>query len=450
MNSLMRKLFYFLLIVLVVTAVSCTTSDNENSDANSNETNTAIEATGDQTIITFAVNGWERGLYQERVKAFEETHPNIKVEMISTDEIMGNPRGGSSVSVAVGGPDDTLLQMVQAADIISWYIQPGFVQEGLLLDLAPLMAGDEGFDAADYYAGTLEQYQWDGGTWGVPTTAGYSLIFYDKDLFDKAGVDYPEAGWTWDDFLATAQDLTLRDGREVTQWGFSYQYMGPFDLVQAKVGPIFDLTSDPPTARLEDPEVIAAFQWVADLHDKYEVAPYAKPPESEEDAAAYEEMFRLMDEGKVAMWPEQSEAYQWRSEERNIGVVPFPVGPENDRSSPMMNWGGSVLAVSAGTAHPQAAWEWIKFLTEQQGDNEFAFGPGGPTSLPARKSVAEASGVWDELDEELAEALRFAVEHGFTAVYPPAGGEELYQAIDLIVGEGKEVADVMAAAQESF
>ena len=452
MNKLKKyKLLYFLLVVLLGTAVSCQTSDNnDNTNENTNETTTANNETGDQTTITFAVNGWERGLYQERVKAFEEAHPDIKIELVSTDEIMGNQGNPNSVSVTLGGPDDTLMQLVQGADIISWYIQPGFITDGLLLDLAPLMAGDDNFDAADYYPGTLGQYQWDGGTWGIPTTAGYSLIFYDKDLFDKAGIDYPESGWTWDDLLAAAQDLTLRDGDEVTQWGFTYQYMGPFDLVQAKVGPIFDLTSNPPTARLEDLEVIAAFQWVADLHEKYEVAPYAKPPESEEDAAAYEEMFRLMDEGKVAMWPEQSEAYQWRSQERNIGVVPFPVGPENDQSSPMMNWGGSVLAVSAGTAYPQAAWEWIKFLTEQQGDNEFAFGSGGPTSLPARKSVAEASGVWDKLDDELAEALRFAVEHGFTVVYPPAGGEELYQAIDLIVAEGKAAADVMAAAQESF
>ena len=257
---------------------------------------------------------------------------------------MGNP--GGRVVMSSGG-DDSLLRLVQGADVISWYLQPGFVQDGLLLDLGPLMTADDNFDAADYYPGLLEQYQWDGGTWGLPTNAGYTLVFYDKDLFDAAGVDYPEAGWSWDDFLATAQALTLRSGDEVTQWGFTYQFMDPMGMVQAKVGPVFDLNSDPPTARLEDPEVVAAFQWLADLHTEYEVAPYAKPPQSEEDAAAYEEMFRLMDEGKVAMWPETSEAYIWRSEQRNIGVVPFPVDSSSDRSSPVMGY-GNALAVSAG------------------------------------------------------------------------------------------------------
>ena len=455
MNSLRRIFLYMLLAILVVTAVSCQTSDSDgsansdnNADANTNETTAANDETEDQTIITFAVNGWERGLYEDRVTAFEEAHPDVKIELVSTDEIMGNQ--GNRVSVTVDGGDDSLLRLVQAADVISWYIQPGFVQDRLLLDLAPFMAGDDNFNADDYYPGVLEQFQWDGGTWGIPTNASYNLIFYDKDLFDKAGVAYPEAGWTWDDFLATAQNLTLREGGEVTQWGFTNQFSGPLELVQAKVGPIFNLASEPATARLEDPEVIDAFQWVADLHTKYEVAPYATPPESEEDFAAYEEMYQLMEDGKVAMWPEFSEAFAWRSEERNIGVVPFPVTDSSDHSSPIAGFGGGVLAVSAGTTQPQAAWQWIKFLTQQRGDDAFAFGPGGSTSLPARKSVAEASGVWDEMDAELATALRFAVEHGFTAVYPPAGGEKLYQAIDLIIGQEKDAADVLAEAQQEF
>ena len=169
MNSFKRTFLYLLIVILLVTAVSCQTSDNDdtnnNENTNTNESTTANEATGDQTIITFAVSGWERGLYENRVTAFEEAHPDIKIELVSVDEIMGNPSGRVVMS---SGGDDSLLRLVQGADIISWYIQPGFVQDGLLLDLAPLMTADDNFDAADYYPGLLEQYQWDGGTWGVP------------------------------------------------------------------------------------------------------------------------------------------------------------------------------------------------------------------------------------------------------------------------------------------
>ncbi len=466
MNSMKRTFLTLLLGVLMITAVSCKANDPDTTDNNDNDTNANADTTanesdttssddengdGEQTIITFAVNGWERGLYENRIEAFEEAHSDIKVELVSVDDLMGNrTQTGNSVVVEVRGPGDELLNLVQGADVISWYLQPGFVGDGLLLNLAPLMEGDDNFDASDYYPNILEQYQWDGGTWAVPTSASYMLIYYDKDLFDAAGVDYPKAGWSWDDFVATAQATTLREGNEVTQWGFFSQFSDPLQLVQAKAGPIFNLANDPPTARLDAPEVVEAFQWIVDLYDKYEVSPYAPQPQSEEDAAAFEEMYRLMEDGKVAMWPDNAESYFWRSEERNLGVVPFPISRDNEQSSPITSWGGSTLAISAGTAYPQAAWEWIKFLTQQTGDNTFAFGPGGPISLPARRSVAEVGGVWDEMDDELADALRFAVEHGFVPVYPPAGGEKVYQALDFVLGEGKDVTDVLAEAQQAF
>ncbi|VAW29909.1 hypothetical protein MNBD_CHLOROFLEXI01-1320, partial [hydrothermal vent metagenome] len=197
MNSMKRTLLTLLLTLLLTTAVSCKANDPDTTDNNANDTDTTVneadtgnnnDENGDkeQTTITFAVNGWERGLYENRVEVFEEAHPDIKVELVSVDELMGNQNQGNAVVVELGGSDDSLLKLVQGADIISWYIQPGFVGDGLLLDLAPLMEGDNNFDAADYYPSVLEQYQWDGGTWAVPTNASYMLIFYDKDLFDAA------------------------------------------------------------------------------------------------------------------------------------------------------------------------------------------------------------------------------------------------------------------------
>lgn len=44
-------------------------------------------------------------------------------------------------------------------------------------------------------------------------------VYYNKKLFDEAGVAYPQAGWTWDDFYATAKQLTVKKGEKTTQWG---------------------------------------------------------------------------------------------------------------------------------------------------------------------------------------------------------------------------------------
>ena len=463
MDSVKRIFLYFLLVGLLITAVSCQADDAETDNSADTETvetnsdtteeapaetsNDTAESNADtQTIITFAVNEWERGRYKDQIEIFEETHPDIKVELISGEELMESPEGDDGYFDPF--QDGALLSLVQGADVISWYIQPGLVQDGLLLNLDPLIAADDSFDVSDFYLGTIDRYQWDGGTWGVPLNANFLLIFYDKDLFDAAGVDYPEQGWTWDDFLATAQAVTMRDGDEVTQWGFTNQYTGDLGLVQAKIGPIIDATSEPATARFEDPDVVAAFQWVADLYTEYEVIPYAAT--SEEDFSAYEEIYNMLEEGKIAMWADSVESFAWRSQNRNLGVVPFPVSDDNPNSSPTVSWGSGILAVSAGTAYPDAAWEWISFLTEQDGDEMVFFGVDGPTSVPARRSVAERSGLWDEMDEALSAAARFAVEHAFVTENSLVGGEAIYGILPAIIEEDRDVADALADAQEAF
>ena len=103
---------------------------------------------------------------------------------------------------------------------------------------------------------------------------GYQLIFFNKDAFDAAGLDYPEAGWTWDDALAMAQELTIRDGDEVTQWGFVEPNSNPAGFVELYAGRFYDGSSDPPTFDLEDPAVAEAVAWYTDLVTEYEAAPY--------------------------------------------------------------------------------------------------------------------------------------------------------------------------------
>ena len=58
----------------------------------------------------------------------------------------------------------------------------------------------------------LGAYNYDGVQYGLPTDLDLQLIYYNKDLFDAAGVSYPEAGWNWDDYLAISKALTQGEG----------------------------------------------------------------------------------------------------------------------------------------------------------------------------------------------------------------------------------------------
>jgi multiple sugar transport system substrate-binding protein len=59
-----------------------------------------------------------------------------------------------------------------------------------------------GYDLEDYWPGLLESAKFEGSVYGFPRDIEVNVIYYNKDMFDAAGVAYPSDDWTWDDFLA--------------------------------------------------------------------------------------------------------------------------------------------------------------------------------------------------------------------------------------------------------
>jgi multiple sugar transport system substrate-binding protein len=74
-----------------------------------------------------------------------------------------------------------------------------YAANGTLLDLSGLMSAD-----APFYPRALEAFSYDGVQYALPATFSDVLLFYNADLFDQAGIDYPTAEWTWEDAVAAA------------------------------------------------------------------------------------------------------------------------------------------------------------------------------------------------------------------------------------------------------
>ena len=114
---------------------------------------------------------------------------------------------------------------------IKWRMSSGFVDEwiadGLLLNIQEYIDRDIMPNADDYFTGLLDVARAPDKTTGdahaFPFAFVETVLYYSQDAFDEAGVAYPdEAGWTWDEFLAIAQALTIDegDGGLVDQYGF--------------------------------------------------------------------------------------------------------------------------------------------------------------------------------------------------------------------------------------
>jgi multiple sugar transport system substrate-binding protein len=365
--------------------------------------------------ITFACYEGALGEFEKLADEFHRLNPDIKVQLVSISD----------------WPEDAAEKLAAAADTTSSYQYPQ--SRGVLRDLQPFIEADRTFDLDDFYPGMLEAYRGDGGQWAVPAAAYLQLIQYDKVFFDEAGVDYPQPGWTWDDFLDKAKQLTVRDGDQVIRYGCvdPEGQTTSLAVILSQAGSLVDETTDPPTPRLDRPEVAQAVQWYADLILEHDVMP--GPPEDSED---YNELYALT-EDKAAMSIGGSFVVVWPGQEEFKGIVSLPQGKTT--VNPMWVSG---YVMSAGTQHPDESWRWLVFLTRHQ-PSRLAM----PIRLPVRRSVAEESGLWEDLPEDQVAAYQAALEHPFALNRMPGIWAPLREAILAIVKGESDVEAALAEAQ---
>jgi multiple sugar transport system substrate-binding protein len=391
----------------------------------------AIGVEGEEVTITFACDYGATYEFEKLAQSFHQAHPTINVRVISIEDVLG-------IGLGDPWPKDSIARLASAADVVNTWFRPADIRSGLIMNLQPFIEADRSFQAEDFYPGTLEGFQWNGGTWALPAGVEAHLTFYNKDLFDRAGVPYPKAGWTLEDFLDIAKRLTVRQEGEVIQWGFADTVTHVPAFLRLQGVKLVDDTTQPPTPSLDTPEVAQALRWYTDLTLTHGVSP--PYPKVGDDHVYLEEMRRLVDEGKVAMWTDLSINREYRSESINLGIVPFPAGEV--KLNPIMK---SCYWISVGTAHPQESWLLLKALTRQPPRRW----PG--RTLPARRSVAEETGYWDELDEETAAAYRYALEHAWIQEHGwniPNIAFVLFEATLAVLKGEKGVEEALAEAQQ--
>ena len=409
------------------------------------------------TILKFAVSMMDQNRYDSLIKAFEAENPGVHISTVSIEDTLGTGPGGFN------WPDDAYLRLAAAADVIGATATRGAVQQGALLDLTSFIESDSNLKPEAFYPGVLESVQWEGGTWSLPVEVSYPLIYFDKTLFDAAGVAYPQPGWTWDDFLATAQALTVSSGDTASQWGFVEPAFDPVTFVQAKAGLLFNPDANPPAARLDDAAVVDAVRWYTDLFLTHKVAPYYS--RSDEGGSGVITSsgggvgVALSPEGmriggtQAAMWfSAGGRGFQVRfmggpgqeQQQTTTGAVPFPVDKPDDHTTPAVVDG---LSISAGTQKADLAWKWISFLAQQSAGQRGPFNALNTGTVPALPSVAVAAGYWDNLGEDFAAALKYAIEHAYIDTYDGTGYDTFRAAVTDVMDNGTPIETALAGAQ---
>jgi len=237
-----------------------------------------------------------------------------------------------------------------------------------------------------FYTKALEALSYNGRLYAIPRDVSNLVIYYNKDLFAKYNVPYPDKNWEFKDFLATAQKLTKdtnKDGK-TDIWGVSFEedliYYLPY--LMSEGGGV--LSDDLKTSIINTPESKKGLQFYTDLRNKYNVAPKAS-----ESASAT--MAQLFLQEKLGMYISgRWMVPKYRTDAKfNWDVINFPKG---DKGS-VVAMDASGWAIAKSSNNKEAAALLIKYLSSKKSIEKFNK---SGLIVPARIDVAEGDFLKDK------------------------------------------------------
>ena len=201
--------------------------------------------------------GYAEAHLEEGVLApYELAHPGLRVMQQSAAASQTAYRERVLTAIAAGAPPDVFL--LDDSDV------PTFTGRGQVLDLAPYLLR-LGVDLQRYDPTVLSVFTRGGAVYALPQGYTPIVVAYNKDLFDRAGLPYPNDDWTWDDFKRIAKLLTRdTDGDgQIDQWGTAFERR-PFLWIPwlwSGGGDVLCADGRRATGCLDSPATVEAIRW---------------------------------------------------------------------------------------------------------------------------------------------------------------------------------------------
>ena len=293
---------------------------------------------GDAVTITysnFIANGGNEENLEAIVDAFEAENPDITVDV--TTSAYADYFTKLQTDLAAGTAADVFD--VDAGSFAN--IQAS----GVLAELTDV-------DSSAYRTSVLDAYNVDGAQYGLPTSFSNVVLFYNQELFDAAGVEYPTADWTWADEQAAAEQLT---DAAAGVWG-DYQPISYHEYYKAVQQAGGDFLSEDGTEAAFDSEAgIAAADWLAGKSGTV-------MPSAADGAGTPDFDLNLFKEGKLAMW----HTGIWMI--GLVGDLPFEwdIAVEPGDAQKASATFSNAVVVSADSEHQEAAQKWAEYLSSSK------------------------------------------------------------------------------------
>jgi multiple sugar transport system substrate-binding protein len=286
--------------------------------------------------------------------------------------------GGGEVELVTVGRDDHLTRLSTAfasgdapdVFLINYREYAPFVQRGAVQPIRPLLQ-QEGIDTREYYPEPLRAFTYDGELQCMPQNISSLVVYWNRGLFAQAGVPAPKAGWTWGDFVSTAQALTT-DGVKGVGIDSSITRMAPF--IWSSGGTIVDDDAAPTRTTLHEPGARAALEAVVDL-----IGTGAAPDKEQLAAQGLPEQFMT---GKVAMFLSSRVEVPALREQRGLD---FDVAALPRMGKPASVLHSDAYCIASSSENKAAAAKFVTWAVGRLGQNITAL---GGRTVPSLRSIA--------------------------------------------------------------
>ena len=335
-------------------------------------------------------------IIKNSVARFNEANPGIEVALERLPA--GDPYTEKILTQMAGGnPVDVMFVNAE-----QFYI---YAEKGILKPLNDYIKKDS-FPIESFYKEVVDKFSVNGNIYVIPRDiAPVCVVYYNKDMFDKAGLEYPTSDWTWDDLLAKAKRFVKTDKDGTKTFGFADDWPLWDNFVYSNGGKLVDNYAKPAKCLLDSKEALAGIKFRKDLIYKHGVMPSPSNMSAMGGVGASD----MFVNGKAAMflsgiWKtpffRDIRGFKW-------DAAMFPKAPSGKRGF-MMSGGG--YAVVSRTKNPEAAWKLVTYLAGDDGQKELA-----RTGLaqPAKKEIAASKEFMDGKAPASKKFLLESVQYGY-------------------------------------
>lgn len=346
----------------------------------------------EQIVLRFA--NWAtaedatRAIFQKAIDEFKQTHPNVEIELIALPFDQVRPQ---LITMSAGGNPPDIVQLNGA-----WPHELG--QLGVLRDLREF--ADEAY-LADNYQGGLDAGTYNGTLYAVPIGLTPHGLWWNKTLFEQAGLDPetpPQTMAELNEVMATLKANLPEDvypiGIDTTKIDYALTGFWPWMLTEG-ARPLYDGQVD-----FTDPATEKAFEWL-DMVVEKGYTPIGQQIKEERELMAKGKVVMKLDGPYLAgILRNLNSDYEGDALYENFGVTSVPVG-DNGEAVTLADL--HQIGISTQTKHPELAWEFIEFFNT----NEVALEEYTMTSglVPALKSQIEKYSDTPYLDNPISQGF---------------------------------------------